>query len=314
MGTISAQMQNSWLKLGRSPTTFMKVLLMSIALVSVALLLSSGGTPPGVLLWPNGAPSAVGNRKADKPTLSAFLPAVGEGNGTAVIICPGGSYKRLVADVEGDEPAQWLQRRGVAAFVLRYRLAPRYNHPAPMLDLQRAIRMVRARAKEWKVDPTKIGVWGFSAGGHLAATACTHSDLGNPVATDEIDRASCRPDFAILCYPVITFLGTCVQTGTRDALLGTKPDEKLLEDLSAEKQVTARTPPTFLFHTDNDVAVLPENSIVYYSALRQAHVPAELHIYANGPHGVGLATDDPVLSTWTARLEDWMRGQSLLTK
>jgi acetyl esterase/lipase len=256
----------------------------------------------------------MGDKDADHPTLSIYLPPADKANGAAVVVCPGGGYAGHALDHEGKQPAEWLNNLGVTAFVLKYRLAP-YRHPIPLQDAQRAIRTVRARAKEWNLDPNRVGIWGFSAGGHLASTAATHFDDGKPDAADPVDKVSCRPDFLILCYPVITMTGPPVtHMGSRKNLLGDKPDEKLIEELSNEKQVTARTPPTFLFHTDADAGVVPENSVLFYLALKKAKVPAELHVYEKGPHGVGLAPKDPVLSTWPDRLADWMKGRGLLKK
>jgi acetyl esterase/lipase len=201
----------------------------------------------------------------------------------------------------------------VTAFVLKYRIAPRYKHPAPLQDAQRSLRTVRARAKEWQVDPNRIGIWGFSAGGHLASTAGTHFDDGKTDDADPMERVGCRPDFLVLAYPVITFTNEAVMhRGSRNNLLGKEPDAKLVENLSNEKQVTARTPPTFLFHTNEDSGVPPENSILFYLALRKAGVPAELHVYEKGRHGVGLAPKDAVLSSWPDRLAGWMKGRGLL--
>ncbi|HVC95389.1 MAG TPA: alpha/beta hydrolase, partial [Pirellulales bacterium] len=201
---------------------------------------------------------------------------------------------------------------GVTAMVLKYRLAPRYHHPAPLKDAQRAIRLVRARAGEWKVDPRRIGILGFSAGGHLASTAGTHFDAGRTDAAEEIDRQSCRPDFLVLCYPVVTMTGEFTHVGSRNNLLGENADAKLVEYLSNEKQVTPETPPTFMFHTNEDSAVPPENSVLFYLALRRARVPAELHIYEKGRHGVGLAQKDPALASWPALLVTWLRGRGIL--
>ncbi len=258
------------------------------------------------LLWPDGAPGAVGNEEADRPTLSIYLPEGTEAAATGVVVCPGGGYRTLAMDHEGDQVARWLNSLGVAAFVLKYRLGPRYRHPAPLQDVQRAIRSVRYRAAELRVSPERIGVWGFSAGGHLAATAATHFDSGNPLAADPVERLSCRPDFAILAYPVISFTTEYAHKGSRSFLLGEDPDPQLVESLSLEKRVRADTPPTFLFHTAEDRAVPPENSVLFYLALRKAGVPAELHIYERGRHGVGLAPHDAVLSSWVSRLRDWL--------
>ncbi|MGH9663300.1 MAG: alpha/beta hydrolase [Bryobacteraceae bacterium] len=243
--------------------------------------------------------------------MTIFLPPA-HANGTAVVVCPGGGYAHLAMEKEGIQIAEWLNARGIAAFVLKYRLGPRYHYPAMLDDAQRAIRTVRANTKEFGVEANRIGIWGFSAGGHLASTTGTHFDAGNPNASDPIDRAGSRPDFMILSYPVITMKDPYVHKGSRRNLLGDNPDPKLEELLSNEDQVTAQTPPTFLFLTNEDKTVPPENSVYFYLALRKAGVPAELHIYEHGPHGVGLAPQDPVLSSWTKRLEDWMRGHGWL--
>jgi acetyl esterase/lipase len=263
-------------------------------------------------LWPGGAPGAVGNEDADRPSLTIRLAP--KANGAAVVVCPGGGYRNLAMDHEGVQIADWLNARGVSAFILKYRLGPRYRHPAPLQDAQRAIRTVRARAEEFHVAPDRIGIWGFSAGGHLASTAGTHFDAGNPDAADPVDRASSRPDFLILAYPVISLTTQYAHGGSRRNLLGENPDPKLVESLSNDLQVTAKTPPAFLFHTDADQGVPPENSALFYLALRKAGVPAELHIYERGPHGVGLAPKDPVLATWAGRLADWMKLRGLITE
>jgi len=262
--------------------------------------------PQGELLWPSGAPGALGNEPSDQPSLTPFAVPKGSGSGSAIVVCPGGGYQNLSMDKEGYAVARWLNTLGVSAFVLKYRLGPRYHHPIELGDAQRAIRMVRSRAAEYGIEADRIGIMGFSAGGHLASTAGTHFDSGNPNAPDPIDRAGSRPDFMVLCYPVISF-GAFAHPGSKRNLLGDNPDPKLVELLSNELQVTKTTPPTFLFHTTTDVTVPVENSVMFYLALRKAGVPAEMHIYERGPHGVGLAASDPVLSTWPARLADWLR-------
>ncbi|MCS7314875.1 MAG: alpha/beta hydrolase [Bryobacterales bacterium] len=283
-----------------------------LAIVAAVLL---AGEPQTILLWPQGAPGAVGNEDADRPSLTVFLPPAERAVPTGVIVCPGGGYAKLAMDHEGRQVAQWLNSLGVAAFVLKYRHAPRYRHPAPLQDAKRALRIVRARAAGFRIAADRIGVWGFSAGGHLASTLGTHFDDGDPGAADPIERAGCRPDFLVLAYPVITFVEEAiVHKGSRGNLLGDRPDAALLESLSTDKQVTPRTPPTFLFHTHEDRSVPAENSILFYSALRRAGVPAELHIYERGRHGVGLAPEDPVLSSWPARLADWLRVRGLLSR
>ncbi|MEJ7617252.1 MAG: alpha/beta hydrolase [Pyrinomonadaceae bacterium] len=229
-----------------------------------------------------------------------------------MIVCPGGGLRHAGGGSRGRQVAEWLNTLGVTAFVLKYRLGPRYRHPAPLADAQRAIRYVRANAKQYSVAPERIGILGFSAGGHLTATAGTHFDAGDPQAVDPIDRVSSRPDFLVLAYPVISLTADYTHKGSSRNLLGDTPDPQLLENLSNEKQVTTETPPTFLFHTNEDSGVPPENSVAFYLALRKAKVPAELHIYERGRHGVGLAPGDPVLSTWKERLAGWLYTRGLL--
>ena len=285
--------------------------------LSFALFLGVGfaqapaNMPKADLLWPGGAPGAQGTEDIDKPSLAPYLVPAGRGTGTAVIVCPGGGYVHLAMDHEGDQIAKWFNSLGVTAFVLQYRLGPKYHHPVELGDAQRAIRTVRSKAAEYRLSPDRIGIMGFSAGGHLASTAGTHFDAGDAAAGDPIDRQSSRPDFLVLCYPVISF-GEFGHQGSKRYLLGDNPDPKLVASLSNETQVTARTPPTFLFHTTTDAAVPVENSVMFYAALRKAGVPAELHIYERGPHGVGLAPTDEVLSSWPARLADWLRVHGLL--
>ncbi len=269
-------------------------------------------SPRVVLLWPNGAPGAVGEEDADRPTLTIYLPP-GKNAGSGIVVCPGGGYARLAMDHEGTQIAAWVNSIGVAAFVLKYRLGPRYHYPAQLQDAARALRFVRLHAARFGIAPDRIGVWGFSAGGHVASTVATHFNSGDPTAVDPVDRMNSRPDFVILAYPVITMVEPYVHKGSREHLLGPSPDLKLLEDLSNEMQVTAQTPPTFLFHTDADRGVPAENSVMFYLALRRAGVPGEMHIYQNGQHGVGLAPNDPVLSSWPKRLENWLRVRGLLS-
>jgi acetyl esterase/lipase len=263
-------------------------------------------------LWENGAPGALGTDDSDIPTIAVYRTGQ-HPTGTAVVIAPGGGYSGLSMTYEGRQEANWFNAMGVSAFVLKYRLGPRYHHPIELGDAQRAIRTVRARAKDFGVAPDRIGMMGFSAGGHLTATTGTHFDDGNPAAPDPIDRVSSRPDFLILCYAVASFDPAITHAGSVANLLGPNPDPKLIENLSNELQVTAQTPPTFLFHTANDPAVPVENSIRFFQALRKAKVPAEMHIFENGPHGVGMALWDPSLSQWTPLLETWLRSRGLLT-
>jgi acetyl esterase/lipase len=291
----------------------MKLIVICLAVCLQASLFAQAPSnlPKGDLLWPGGAPGAQGSEDIDKPTLASYLVPEGRGTGAAVIVCPGGGYVNLSMDKEGDQIARWLNSIGVSAFVLKYRLGPKYRHPVELWDAQRAIRAVRAKAVEYRVLPDRIGIMGFSAGGHLASTAGTHFEAGNPQAADPVDRVSSRPDFLILCYPVISF-GAYAHQGSRRALLGDNPDPALVENLSNELRVTPQTPPTFLFHTNADTGVPSENSALFYMALRKAGVPAEIHIYERGPHGVGLAQTDEALSNWPARLAAWLRVRGLL--
>jgi acetyl esterase/lipase len=267
---------------------------------------------PTFPLWENGAPGALGHADVDIPALT-YYPAY-HGFPTAVIVAPGGGYGGLAMNHEGRQVANWLNSAGITAFVLRYRLGPRYHHPIELGDAQRAIRLVRTRAAEYGVKPDRIGMIGFSAGGHLASTAETHFDSGNPNAADPIDRASSRPDFAVLGYPVISFTAPYSHRGSVRALLGDSPDPKLLEDLSNELRVTPQTPPTFLFSTSEDAGVPAENSVAFYLALHKLNVPAELHIFQKGDHGVGLDLGDPALGEWPKLLINWLRVLGLLDK
>ena len=268
--------------------------------------------PTTILLWPNGAPGAVGNEDADKPTMSIYLPEPSKATGTGVVLFPGGGYSNVCMDYEGVAVAEWFRERGVATFVVRYRVAPKYHHPVPLTDAQRAIRIVRSRAAEWGVKTDKIGTMGFSAGGHLTSCTGTMFDKGDEKAADITDRQSCRPDFMVLCYPVISTTEACTHVGSRNNLLGPNADPKLVEQMSTEKRVTSETPPTFIFQTDADKTVPAENSVLFYLALRKAGVPAEMHIYQPGNHGVGLALDNPVLSQWPKQLESWMKARGLM--
>jgi acetyl esterase/lipase len=268
--------------------------------------------PQEIPLWENGAPGALGNADADKPTLT--IHRARGGSGTGIVVAPGGGYQNLAMDHEGRQVAAYLNAMGVSAFILKYRLGPKYHHPIQLGDAQRAIRIVRSRAQELGVLPDRIGMMGFSAGGHLTSTAGTHFDRGKAEAADPIDRASSRPDFLILGYPVISFDPAIAHMGSRRNLLGESPDAKLVDLLSTDLQVTSETPPTFLFHTTADTGVPAENSVRFYLALKKAKVPAEMHIFEPGPHGVGLALGDPALGSWPVLLTNWMRGRGLLTK
>jgi len=258
-------------------------------------------------LWPGGAPGALGTADADVPAMTVYLPRTMTANTPAMIVCPGGGYGALAANHEGRQVANYLNSLGMAAFVLRYRLGPRYHHPIELGDAQRAIRTVRARAAEWRLDPARIGIMGFSAGGHLAMSASTWMESVQVSANDEIDRVSSRPDFAVLGYPVISMTAAWTHKGSLRNLLGDTPDPELAKRLSGELAVTKTTPPTFIFQTNEDASVPAENAVQYYLALRQAGVPAEMHVFEKGVHGVGLANNDPALAPWSSLLANWLR-------
>jgi acetyl esterase/lipase len=277
--------------------------------------------PAPMPLWGDKIPGPTSSDPANIPTLTAKLAPADKATGTAVVVCPGGGYSGRATDHEGTQIADWLNARGVHAFTLKYRTANESKvkppiEPGPMLDVQRAVRTVRVKAKDWGVDPKRIGVWGFSAGGHLASTAATHFDVGDAKATDPIDQASSRPDFAILAYPVISMKEGVTHTGSRNNLIGAKADAKLVEFYSNELHVTKDTPPTFLFHTVEDKAVLIENSKLFEAALKKAGVEGcKLYVEEKGPHGIGLGQKlkgEP--SKWPAELEGWMKERGLLEK
>jgi acetyl esterase/lipase len=268
----------------------MRTRFLSVAAFLVATL-SAQAVPagPSFRLWEGDAPGALGKQDQDIPTLTPYLPAADKASGTAIVVCPGGGYGGL-AGHEGDGYATWLSDQGVACFVLKYRLGSKgYRHPVMMHDVQRAIRTVRAGAAKWSIDPKRIGVMGSSAGGHLATTAVTHFDAGKADATDEIERASCRPDFGVICYGVISMENGVTHGGSKTNLLGKEPDPALVELLSNDKQVTKDTPPCFVWSTGEDKAVLPENSFRFIQALRTHNIAYDFHIYQKGGHGIGLS-------------------------
>ncbi|MGA4579834.1 alpha/beta hydrolase [Limisphaera sp. VF-2] len=286
----------------------MKSFLGFFVLGCVSFCLAQGPAP--IPLWPADPPGALGREEKDIPTLTPYLPPPERATGAAVVICPGGGYATL-APHEGDHYARWLNELGIAAFVLKYRLGSAgYRHPVMLQDAARAVRLVRARAGEWKLDPGRVGIMGSSAGGHLASTLLTHFDLGNPGADEPVERQSCRPDLGILCYPVISLSGPFAHRGSRDQLLGKDAPEDLAVALSNERNVTSNTPPCFLWHTWQDKGVPIENSLAFARALREAGVPFELHIFEHGGHGIGLGTrewDPDKRHPWTIACAHWLR-------
>jgi acetyl esterase/lipase len=263
-------------------------------------------------LWSGAPPGALGTDESDIPAFTVYLPRTMAARTPAMIVCPGGSYRALASNHEGRQVAGYLNSLGIAAFVLRYRLGPRYHHPIELGDAQRAIRILRSHAEEWRLDPARIGIMGFSAGGHLAMSASTLFDAGNPGSGDVVDRSGSRPDIAVLGYPVISMTKPWTHLGSKSNLLGDHPDPDLARRLSGEDAVTKDTPPTFIFQTNEDRTVAAENSLHYFLALRQAGVPAEMHIFEKGPHGVGLANDDPSLAPWSALLANWLRARAFI--
>jgi acetyl esterase/lipase len=264
-------------------------------LLALVMLVAGVNAPAemktAIPLWPDGAPGALGSATNDIPTLTPYLPDGTNATGAAMVICPGGAYTHLAAH-EGNDYALWLNQHGVTGFVLKYRLGPRYHHPAMLNDAARAVRWVRAHAGEFQIDAHRVGIMGSSAGGHLAATLLTHFDAGDTNAADVIERQSSRPDLGILCYPVIT-LGEFAHQGSRDNLLGKNPPPELVENLSNERQVTTNTPPCFLWTTFEDKTVPMENTLLFAAALRKNHVPFALHVYEEGGHGMGLKDKPP---------------------
>jgi len=272
---------------------------------------------PVINLWPEGVPGLRPDATPEKidgdhvtnvhqPTLTWFAAPAGQATGTAVIICPGGAYAVLSWGKEGMEPARWFNALGVSAFVLRYRLLE-YGNPAPLRDVLRAVRWVRAHAGEYGVRADRIGVMGFSAGGHLASCAGTLYDAPEGRTGVPLDAVSARPDFLMLIYPVITMKDPYAHAGSRRNLLGPNPSPELVEHYSTDLQVTKNTPPAFLLTTFEDGTVPAENSIGFFEALHRAGVPAELHAYEKGPHGFGLRPGYGPVSEWPKLLEQWLR-------
>jgi acetyl esterase/lipase len=294
-----------------------------LPLLVTALATTALAEPTVIPLWPGGVPGAkdLGPEHSDaegriwnvsNPTLTVYPAAFDRPTGTAVIVCPGGGYVRLSNVREGIQYANWLSTLGVTTFVLKNRLGE-FGHPAPLQDVLRAVRIVRSRAAEFHIDPSRIGVMGSSAGGHLAASAGTLFDHPAGKTGTALDAVSARPDFLILMYPVITMTDPSVHAGSRHALLGAHPSPEMIQLMSVEKQVTAATPPTLLIHTQEDATVPVENSILFFQALTKAKVPAEMYLFEHGSHGMGMKAEFGTASDWPARATEWLRGRGLLT-
>jgi acetyl esterase/lipase len=300
-------------------------LIVGLVVLVAAVRCLAADAPQEVLLWPADHPANAGaepayagtvewmERVTRSPAVTPFLPEPDRRSGAAVVICPGGGYAGLAMQKEGLEVAEWMQARGIAGVVLRYRCGGGKNQqPTPLEDAQRAIRLVRARAAEWGVDPQRVGILGFSAGGHLASCAATIFDEGDEGAADPVDRPSSRPDFAVLVYPVISMAEGVTHGGSRRNLLGEDAGEELVEQWSADRRVSGKTPPTFLVHASDDEAVPVKNSLLFYEALTAHKIPAELHVYETGGHGFGMLRGDRPCDRWPELLEPWLRNRGFL--
>lgn len=288
----------------------MKVFVLILAF-SIFMSFANAQTP--MRLWEGDAPNANGKEAIDIPTLTPYLAPKDIATGAAIVVLPGGGYRALSDVKEGSAVAEYLNSIGISAFVLKYRLGPKYGQPNQLLDASRALRMVRSRAKEWGIDVNRIGILGFSAGGHLASTMATHYDSGNPNAAEELEKVSSRPDLQILIYPVIT-MGEFTHAGSKKNLLGDNPTDEIVKKYSNELQVTKDTPPAFIVHGLDDKTVPIENSLQYVQALRKNGVAFEFHLYEKGPHGFGLGGTDPILSTWKDRLTAWLVLRNFVKK
>lgn len=289
----------------------LNVALLIVATCVIGDFSSAAEAPLTMRLWQADAPGATGDTEDDVPSITVYLPE-SETPTAALVIFPGGGYGHLAMAHEGHEIAQWANSMSMAGVIVSYRHRNRgYGHPAPMLDAQRAIRTVRSKAAQWNIDPKKVGVIGFSAGGHLATTVLTHFDDGTNNG-DAVDELRCRPDFGIVSYAVIALEESYTHKGSQRNLLGENPDKDLLLSLSNEKQVTKNTPPCFVWHTAEDKVVPAENSLRFYSALVRSGSPSELHIFPTGRHGIGLATQFPGADAWPGLAQKWLIRRGIL--
>jgi acetyl esterase/lipase len=284
-----------------------------LLIVAITLFMSFANAQTPIRLWEGDAPNASGKEAIDIPTITPFLAPKEKATGAAIVVLPGGGYRNLSDVKEGSAVAEYLNSIGVSAFVLKYRLGPKYGQPNQLLDASRAMRIVRSRASEWEIDPNRIGILGFSAGGHLASTMATHFDSGNPNSSESLEKVSSRPDIQILIYPVIT-MGEFTHKGSKQNLLGENPSEELVKKYSNELQISKDTPPAFIVQGVDDKTVPMENSLLYVQSLRKNGVPFEFHLYEHGPHGFGLGGTDPILSTWKDRLAAWLVIRNFVKK
>ncbi len=295
-----------------------KLVILALALISFTTMAQDFK----LKVWPNGAPDSNGMtipeetyegkrvRNVSEAEMYVYLPKIGNNTGAAIVICPGGGYMIEAMDHEGYDMAEWLTTQGVAGIVLKYRLP--YGHDQiPLEDAQRALRIVRQKAAEWGINPSKVGIAGSSAGGHLASTAGTKFDLGKPDASDPIEKYSCRPDFMLLLYPVITFREDFGHMGSRVNLIGAGNKWEMVEKYSNELQVTAQTPPTFMILADDDSGVPPRNSIEFYLAMKKFKIPAEMHIFRDGGHGFGMNKKNLPVDQWPNLFAQWMKVQGI---
>ena len=288
------------------------LLLLLLAFSILSLAHAQAGLPAPVFLYPNGAPGALGTAEADKPRIYPFMPKK-RSTSAAILVIPGGGYEHVAIGHEGFQIAAWLNSQGMPAFVLDYRVKP-YRYPVEIDDGRRAMRLIRAHAAEYGVDPNRLGVWGFPAGGHLASSLGTHCENVTATSTksDPVDAQSCKPNFMVLAYPVISMQAPEAHHGSALNLLGPNPDPALVHEYSNQFAVDEQTPPTFLFATTKDPTVPVVNSLEFYRALEQAHVPAEIHIYDYSNHGCGLCGSILQLSTWPGLLRNWFIAHSWL--
>jgi acetyl esterase/lipase len=295
----------------------------TLTILSLAIMsFTSAAQDFKLKVWPNGAPDSNGINQAEEvfegkrvrnvseAEIYVYLPKIGVNTGAALVICPGGGYAIEAMDHEGYDMAEWLSRQGVAGIVLKYRL-PNGHDQIPLEDAQRTIRMVRQKAVEWGINPAKIGIAGSSAGGHLASMAATRFDLGKPDSNDPIEKYSCRPDFMLLLYPVITLDEEFGHIGSRINLIGQGNKWELVEKYSNERQVSAQTPPTFMVLADDDTTVPPRNSIEFYLALKKFKIPAEMHIFRDGGHGFGMNKTNKPVDQWPTLFTQWMKAQGI---